>query len=106
MICNVTGFPTWDVTINGIEREFTPYALATGRLAGHGINGNNNILINVPVNNSRYVCISNEGVESIPSDPAFLYIAGKYNLHPCIVSYIIHTQIYSSMYICLSSHIL
>ena len=104
MICNVTGFLTWDVTINGSKHEFTPNALATGLLVGHGINADDNILINVPVNNSRYVCISNEGQVATLSDPAFLYIAGKYNLHTCIISclnlYYTHTYI-----VCLLSHI-
>ena len=80
LICNVTGFPTWDITFNGTEEEFTPGALLDGDLAGHNISGSN-LLINIPVNNSRYICISNVGVQTTPSDPAFLYIAGKYALH-------------------------
>ena len=79
MICNVTGFKTWRVTINNMTTEFTLNALAVGQLAGHGVNADDNILINVPVNNSRYICVSNVGQVGTPSDPAFLYIAGKYD---------------------------
>ena len=78
LICNVTGLPTWRVTINNIVDEYTLNALFRGELNGHNISGNN-ILINVPVNNSEYVCVSNEGTTAIPSDPGFLFVAGKYN---------------------------
>ena len=77
LICNVTGFPTWNVTINGDDREITPNTLAHNGLAGHDSSGPN-ILINVPVNNTRYICVSNEINVGTPSDPAFVYIAGKY----------------------------
>ena len=80
LICNVTGFPTWIVTINGTENEYTPNALASGDLAGHDIDGINCILINVPVNNSKYICNSNVGSQRTSSDPAFVYIASKDNL--------------------------
>ena len=81
LMCNVTGFKTWVVTINGTEDEFTLNGLAVGQLAGHGINADDNILINVPMNNSRYICVSNVASQrTLLSDPAFLYIAGKFNL--------------------------
>ena len=80
MMCNVTGVLTWEVTINGTEKEFTLNALLIGRLAGHGVNADDNILINVPMNNSRYICVSNIVSQRLLSDPAFLYIAGKFNL--------------------------
>ena len=55
LICNVTGFPTWEVVINGTMDEFTPGNLLRGDLFGHDISRTNyNILINVPVNNSDY----------------------------------------------------
>ena len=78
LMCNVTGFKTWEVTINGIEYELTPGALLVGDLAGHNVTANHNIVINVPVNNSRYICVSNVLSQTTSSDPAFLYIAGKF----------------------------
>ena len=72
LICNVTGFPSWRVTVNGSTDEYTLNALSNGRVYGHNISGSN-ILINVPVNNSEYVCISNVGSNAIPSDPAFFF---------------------------------
>ena len=80
LICNATGFKTWDVTINGVEKGVTPNDLANNRLAGHSVTVDSNILINVPVNNSKYICVSNDQVYATRSDPAFLYIAGKFNL--------------------------
>ena len=77
LICNVTGYPTWRVTINGSTDEYTLNALLNGGLNGHNASGHN-ILINVPVNNSEYVCISNVGTNAIPSDPAFLFFTGKF----------------------------
>ena len=79
LICNVTGYPTWDVTINGTKDEYTLNAVTLGRLPGHNISGDNiMLLIHVPVNNSRYICISNVDQKVVRSDPAFLYIVGKF----------------------------
>ena len=77
LICNVTGFPSWSVTVNGTMDEYTLNSLFRGELNGHNASGNN-ILINVPVNNSEYVCISNVGTTAISSNPAFIYVAGKF----------------------------
>ena len=99
LICNVTGFPTWEVTINGIEEEFTPNALGNGRLAGHDIHVNgSNILINVPVNNSKYICVSNVDTHITQSDPAFLYISGQF-ASPTVIA-TLHDFIMLHMYIC------
>ena len=84
LICNYTGFPTWNVTIDGDSRTFTSTNLANNALAGHS-NNEANILINVPVNNSRYICVSNEVNVETPSDPAFVYIAGKYVCFPNVI---------------------
>ena len=81
LICNVTGFATWRVDFNnGTNGEFTPNGLLSGNLDGHSVSGPN-ILISVPVNNTEYVCVSNEGRNASLSDSAFLYIAGK---HVCM----------------------
>ena len=104
LICNVTGLPTWRVTVNNIMNEYTLNALFRGELNGHNISGNN-ILINVPVNNSEYVCVSNEGTTAIPSDPGFLFVAGKY-IYIVLRFYIyIHTYVHTIfMYFCAQSH--
>ena len=85
LICNVTGFATWRVDFNnGTNGEFTPNGLLNNNLNGHGVNGNN-ILINVPMNNTKYVCVSNEGLSATLNNPTFLYIAGKHAyMHVCM----------------------
>ena len=73
-ICNVTGFPGW--RINGTLRSAVEFL--AGIVYGHNISGAN-ILINVPMNDTEYVCTSNAvGVPAVVSPPAFLYIAGEY----------------------------
>ena len=72
LTCNVTGVAAWRV--NG-----TIYILADltdGALPGHSRNGTN-ILVNSPVNNTEYICLSatNDGVTI--SDPAYIIIAGE-----------------------------
>ena len=80
LICNVTGFATWRVNVNDrTDGEFTPNGLVNGDGHMHGVDGTN-ILINVPMNNTEYACVSNVGLDVSLSDPAFLNIAGK---HTC-----------------------
>ena len=47
-------------------------------LPGHILNGTN-LVVNTPVNNTEYVCVSIRDDGDVLSDPAYLYIAGK----PC-----------------------
>ena len=75
LICNVTGFPSWEV--NGTAH--TPGDLLAGNEPGHNASGAN-IVINIPMNDTEYICLSNIlGARAARSPPAFLYIAGKYD---------------------------
>ena len=73
LICNVTGFASW--IVNG-----TSYL--TSQLGGGGLNGHSasgaNIVINIPVNGTEYICVSNTLNDAVNSTPAFLHIAGEY----------------------------
>ena len=83
--CNVTegsGAVQWDV--NGLT--FNPLQLFFGNLPGHTINTDNqrNIIVtNIVENDSRhgsvYRCFL-VGPPIVVSDPAFLYVAGKYKI--------------------------
>ena len=74
LTCNVTGLPIW--IVNGTA--YLIINLGDGALPGHDRIGAN-ILINNPVNNTEYICVSlltNDGETS--SDPAYVIIAGEY----------------------------
>ena len=81
MICNCTGEILWI-----IDNIF--YDLADGAPPGHSSTGTN-ILVNSPVNNTEYICISptyNPSVNSTHSDPAYIVIAGK--IFPRVHTYV------------------
>jgi len=65
------------VSLSDIER---------GGLPGHSRNGTS-IVVDIPVNNTEYVCVAIIDDGNVRSDPAFLYIAGEF----------IIIQFYSSM---------
>ena len=72
LICNCTGAILW--RINNIL-----YDLAYGVPPGHSSIGTN-ILVNSPVNNTKYICISptyDGALHDVYSDPAYIVIAGK-----------------------------
>ena len=72
LTCNVTGVAAWRV--NG-----TSYILAdltNGELPGHS-RTRTNILVNSPVNNTEYICISATNDGETTSDPAYIIIAGE-----------------------------
>ena len=72
LICSVTGIPIW--RING---SFHPLSeLFNGVVAGHNRSGTN-ILVNSPVNNTKYVCVSQTINGDINSNPAYIIVAGK-----------------------------
>ena len=73
LTCNVTGFPVW--RINGTT--YTLNSLGNGELQGHSRNGAN-ILVNSPVNNTEYICVSSTVFGDVSSDPAYIIIAGKW----------------------------
>jgi len=82
--CNVSdGVTAWRV--NG-----TTYLLSqldSGSLPGHS-RVLTNIVVNTPVNNTEYICISLISNLVISSNPAFLYIAGKCSSYiaTCIIA--------------------
>ena len=75
LTCNVTGVALWSV-------NSTDYRLSSllGALPGHDRNGTN-ILINSPVNNTEYICVSQTSDGKTRSDPAYIIIAGEYKCH-------------------------
>ena len=89
LTCNVTGFPLWRV--NGTTYTLTD--LTSGALPGHSRTGTN-ILVNSPMNNTEYVCISQTNNGDDNSDPAYIIIAGEQshvNAYMCL--YIIYSFI-------------
>ena len=73
LTCNITGlFVTWEVD----AVTYTVPNINDGNLPGHRALGIN-ILIDVPMNNTKYICVSNNQTNVIDrSEPAFLYVAG------------------------------
>ena len=73
LVCNATeGLILWEV--NGVR--FLLFELRDGDLPNHSVNGTN-IVINIPVNNTEYICIIPTTIDNlIRSDPAFVYVAG------------------------------
>ena len=73
LTCNITGlFVTWEVD----NVTYTIGNINGGRLVGHRASGIN-ILVDVPMNNTKYICVSNNETNVIGrSEPAFLYVAG------------------------------
>ena len=72
LTCNVTGVAAWRV--NGTD--YTLGSLTDGDLPGHSRTGIN-ILINIPVNNTKYICESLTNDGGSLSDPAYVIIAGE-----------------------------
>ena len=73
LTCNVTGVAAWSV--NGTDYSLT--GLTNGALPGHSRTGTN-ILVNSPVNNTEYICVSLTNDGETRSDPAYIIIAGNY----------------------------
>ena len=72
LICNVTGIPIWIIN----DTLYLPVNLFNGVVAGHNSSGTN-ILVNSPVNNTKYVCVSQTINGNINSNPAYIIVAGK-----------------------------
>ena len=87
LTCNVTGTAAWRV--NGTN--YFLGELTSGDLPGHNRTGKN-ILVNSPVNNTEYICVSADGSVT-RSDPAYVIIASESNeyLYDCMY---IHIFIY------------
>ena len=76
LTCNVTEIALWRVN----NELYTLTELSSGVLSGHCRNGMN-ILVNIPVNNTEYICVSQINSSNISSDPAYIVIAGKLYKH-------------------------
>ena len=72
LTCNVTGTAVWRV--NGTSYNLTD--LTNGALPGHNHIGDN-ILVDSPVNNTEYICMSQSNHNNFSSDPAYIIIAGE-----------------------------
>ena len=75
LTCNVTGVATWRVD----NESYTLTELTNGVLPGHNRTGTN-ILVNSPVKNTEYICVSQTSDRENSSDPAYVVIAGEYSM--------------------------
>ena len=74
LTCNVTGVAAWRV--NGTSYILSD--LTSGDLPGHSRTGTN-ILVNSPMNNTEYICVSQTNDGETISDPVYVIIAGECN---------------------------
>ena len=72
LTCNVTGTAVW--TVNDTSYNLTD--LIDGALPGHNLT-EDNILVNSPVNNTEYICMSQLNDANFSSDPAYIIVAGE-----------------------------
>ena len=70
LTCTVTGVATWAVN----DTSYTIGELTNGELPGHSRTGTN-ILVNSPVNNTKYSCVSTANDGDVSSDPVYIIIA-------------------------------
>ena len=77
------------------DRIYTLTEIRNGDLTGHSLNGAN-LVINTPVNNTKYNCVSIQDDGNIISYPAFLYIAGMFYYNAYYI-YTIHTNLYTNV---------
>ena len=71
LTCNVTGVALWRVN----HADYSLFGLTNGNLPGHNRSGTN-ILVDSPVNNTEYICLSQTNNGGVLSDPAYIIIAG------------------------------
>ena len=72
LICNVTLVPVW--IVNGTGTIYLLSQLTNGVLPRHSRRGSN-ILVNIPFNNTEYICVSTINSIYALSDPAYITIA-------------------------------
>ena len=73
LTCNVTG----EVAAWRVNNEYYSLTdLTNGVLPGHNCTGTN-ILVNRPVNNTEYTCVSTTNDGDVSSDPAYTVITGE-----------------------------
>ena len=95
LVCNCTGAMFWEVDGKIYLLSF----LTDGALPGHSRIGSN-ILVNSPVNNTKYICISpayDPAMSSVESDPAYIVIAGKTFSHVYIHIWQLFVYIYHTL---------
>jgi len=74
LTCSVTGVVAWIVdNVAYLSGQSIPRHSRTGT----------NILVNSPVNNTEYICVSLTNNGSFSSDPAYIIIAGEYDKYVC-----------------------
>ena len=96
LTCDVTGSTVWRV--NGLS--YTLGQLTHGELPGHSSRGSN-ILVNSPVNNTEYICVSNTNDGETSSDPAYVIIAGEYVPCTCMLCVLSYFNISISIHQCI-----
>lgn len=74
--CNVSNGPIVTWFVDGQAHLLAD--IAGGMLANHDANGTN-IIIEVPVNDTEYVCAAATSNTVTRSNPVYIYIAGKLN---------------------------
>ena len=87
LTCSVTGVALWIVN----NTNYRLSELTNGTLHGHNRTGTN-ILVNNPVNNTEYICVSLTSDGDTSSNPAYIIIAGecnKYIFNPIVMNSII-----------------
>ena len=72
LTCTVTGVALWSVN----NTDYTLSSLSFGALPEHSRNGTN-ILINSPMDNTEYICVSATNDGDVSSDPAYIIMAGE-----------------------------
>ena len=97
LTCSVTGVATWRVD----GSDYTLTRLTNGALPGHNRTGTN-ILVNSPVNNTEYICVSQTNDGETSSDPAYIIIAGErscVNTYTCMYACKLKIHIHMSAYL-------
>ena len=72
LTCNVSGVAAWIVD----DETYTLTELTNGVLPGHSLNGTN-LLVNSPVNNTEYICVSHANNGEIRRHPAYIIKTGE-----------------------------
>ena len=84
LTCNVTGVVAWRVN----DTTYTLTDLTNGVLLGHNRTGTN-ILVNSPVNDTKYICLSQTNNFVISSDQAYIIIPGEFDIQYYVCSYLL-----------------
>ena len=78
LTCNVSGVAAW--SINGTRYFVTD--IPNDELPGHNRRGPT-ILVDSPVNNTEYICVSQTVDFNNFSDPAYIIVAGEFYIKKC-----------------------